>query len=255
MSQLPNLSFSEHRLESPAISHILAYPRGNSWDLAARITEAKSVGIESIVTAGNTHVGGVPILGKGCVGLVVMARHAELGYCALKIRRTDADRSDMSREAAFHEKANKSLVGPRIRTYSKNLLVMDIAAGQKIGPWIDSNTSGRIARTVAMSVLEQCFRLDSAGLDHGELSRINGHVIVSGDSATIIDFESASTLRKVSNVTSAAQALFLNGSIAHKIAAILGNPRIEKILPALRQYKSSLSRASFDSLIETLFPS
>ena len=62
----------------------------------------------------------------------------------------------------------------------------------------------KLKKTVK-KVLEDCYRLDQLGLDHGELSNISKHVIV-GKKTTLIDFESSSTNRRVSNVTSACQA-------------------------------------------------
>jgi putative serine/threonine protein kinase len=187
--------------------------------------------------------------------LVVKARHSEIGLCALKIRRTDADRIEMSREAALHHVANDAGVGPQIHSFSKNFLIMELAPGEKISSWASGRISRRTAKAVATSVIDQCHRLDMAGLDHGELSRISGHVFVSGSSATIVDFESASTSRKVSNVTCAAQALFLYGGIANRITDKLGKPDMNLTLVALRRYKKEVSRDSLRMILNTLMPS
>jgi putative serine/threonine protein kinase len=107
-------------------------------------------------------------------------------------------------------------------------------------------------RTVATDVLEQCFSLDEAGLDHGELSRLVRHVIIS-DRPYIIDFESASTTRKTCNVTAAAQSIFLYGIVANKVKKILGNTDREKtIIHALRTYKHFHTRANFDAVLDSL---
>ena len=107
-------------------------------------------------------------------------------------------------------------------------------------------------RSVARAVLEQCFRLDTAGLDHGELSRLARHVIVS-DRSYIIDFESASTTRKTSNVTAAAQSIFLYGTVANRVKKILDNSNREKeAIHALRTYKHSHTRANFEAVLDSL---
>ena len=74
------------------------------------------------------------------------------------------------------------------------------------------------------------------GLDHGELSRMPKHVIV-GKKITIIDFESSSVERRVSNVTSATQAFFIGSGIS-KIVKPLCKVRLEKkkIISVLRKY-------------------
>ena len=107
-------------------------------------------------------------------------------------------------------------------------------------------------RTVATAILEQCFSLDIAGLDHGELSRLGRHVIIFSDRPYIIDFESASTTRKTSNVTAAAQSIFLYGTVANRVKKILGDTDREKVILALRTYKQYQSRANFDSALDSL---
>ncbi|MGH9989591.1 MAG: serine/threonine protein kinase, partial [Nitrososphaera sp.] len=123
--------------------------------------------------------------------------------------------------------------------------------GQNIVEWVADTTRSRV-RSVARAVLEQCFRLDTAGLDHGELSRLARHVIVS-DRSYIIDFESASTTRKTSNVTAAAQSIFLYGTVANRVKKILDNTNREKeVIHALRTYKHSHTRANFEAVLDSL---
>ncbi|HJU34453.1 MAG TPA: hypothetical protein VJ695_04955, partial [Nitrososphaera sp.] len=127
--------------------------------------------------------------------------------------------------------------------------------GQNIGEWI-SQTSSSASNTicsVGRDILEQCFRLDNTGLDHGELSRLTRHVIVS-HKPCIIDFESSSTGRKTCNVTAAAQSIFLYGIVADKVRKILGNIDKEKVIRALRTYKHLPTRANFDGILGVLLP-
>jgi putative serine/threonine protein kinase len=105
--------------------------------------------------------------------------------------------------------------------------------------------------TLAVAILEQCFSLDIAGLDHGELSRLTRHVIVS-DRPYIIDFESASTTRKTCNVTAAAQSLLLYGIVANKVKKIMCNTDKERLIQALRTYKHFHTRANFDAILGSL---
>jgi len=75
---------------------------------------------------------------------------------------------------------------------------MEYLEGEKIGKWIsDLKTKLRSSqiKTVIKKVLEDCYKLDMIGLDHGELSRMPKHVIV-GKKITIIDFESSSMEEK-----------------------------------------------------------
>jgi len=209
----------------------------------------ESLGITSIILGGKTIIKSTPVAGKGCVGIVVKAK-ARGTVCALKIRRTDADRKTMDNEARFHKIANSVGVGPHLEGQTKNLIAMEFVPGQSIVEWVSYATKRKMSR-VARAILEQCFRLDRVGLDHGELSTLERHVIVS-DRSHIIDFESASTARKTSNVTAAAQSIFLYGTVASRVQKILGATDREKVILALRTYKQSQTRANFDSALGSL---
>ena len=88
-------------------------------------------------------------------------------------------------------------------------------------------------------------------LDHGELSRMPKHVIV-GKKITIIDFESSSMERRVSNVTSATQAFFIGSGISKTVNHFYKIPRKEKIISVLRRYKQDQTRKNFENLLKIL---
>ena len=68
----------------------------------------------------------------------------------------------------------------------------------------------------------------------------------------MIDFESSSTKRRVSNVTSITQAIFIGSGIAKKVQRIYKIPSKEKIIEVLRIYKQEQSRDSFENLLKIL---
>jgi hypothetical protein len=95
--------------------------------------------------------------------------------------------------------------------------------------------------------------MDAYGLDHGELSRAPKNVIVSSDdSPRILDFESASLMRRSSNFTSLAQYMFLGGSIAKRIGRILGPPDRDELLRCLREYKAGGGKDAFEATIKVV---
>jgi putative serine/threonine protein kinase len=246
-----NISFlDELDIRSSTLVPLILYPRFSESEYKERIAELESLGITSIVLDGKTIVSGTHVAGKGCVGLVVKAKAGSKVY-ALKIRRTDADRNTMDNEARLHKIANSAGVGPSLEGHTKNLIAMEFVVGQSIIEWVDYNAARSKMRTVAEAILEQCFSLDRAGIDHGQLSRLARHVIVS-DRSYIIDFESASTTRKTCNVTAAAQSIFLHGIIANRVKKILGNTDRDKVIHALRIYKHSHIRDNFDAVLNSL---
>jgi len=131
---------------------------------------------------------------------------------------------------------------------------MEYLDGKKIFDWIkELNGKGRTSKlkSTVKKVLEDCYNLDEIGLDHGELSRITKHVIV-GRKTTLIDFESSSTKRRVSNVTSATQGIFIGSGIVNEIKKIYKIPSKEKIIEALRIYKKEQTRKSFENVLTVL---
>ena len=248
-----NVSFLNEELDirSPRLIPIISYPHFSESEYKDRIIEMESLGITSIILGGKTIVNGAHIAGKGCVGIVVKAK-SRGEVCALKIRRTDANRETMDNEVHLHKMANSACVGPSLEEHTKNLIVMEFVAGQSIIDWVvNNNVTESKMWTLAVAILEQCFSLDIAGLDHGELSRLIRHVIVS-DRPYIIDFESASTTRKTCNVTAAAQSLLLYGIVANKVKTIMCNTDKERLIQALRTYKHFHTRANFDAILGSL---
>jgi putative serine/threonine protein kinase len=242
-------SFSnELDIRSQELVPLICYPHFSESEYNDRIAEMESLGVASIALGGGTTINGSRVVGKGQVGLVLRAKYGNK-TCALKIRRIDADRKNMDDEVRFLKIANDAGVGPRLEGHTKNLIAMEFIDGQSIVDWVEGAAKSRLLR-MTRSVLEQCYSLDRAGLDHGELSRLNRHVIVL-DKPYIIDFESASTIRKTSNVTAAAQSIFLHGAVAGIVKTKLKADR-EKVLLALKIYKRQQTRANFDAVLDSL---
>jgi putative serine/threonine protein kinase len=213
-----------------------------------------------VLPTGRTKIGKMSVVGKGTVGIVLKVKTESKKICALKIRRTDANRDTMKKEVSLHKIANSIDVGPKLFEFSKNLIIMEFIEGLSIFDWVNHNqqqkknniTSHKV-RKVAISILEQCYNLDKIHLDHGELSCINHHIIISkSNTANIIDFESSSSQRKTCNVTAATQSLFISGGfISNKINEMLGYPKKEKLIQMLKTYKWDQNRANFDKIIDT----
>jgi putative serine/threonine protein kinase len=76
--------------------------------------------------------------------------------------------------------------------------------------------------------------------------------VIVGKKITIIDFESSSMNRKVSNVTSATQALCIGSGISKIVGHIHNIPKKQKLITALRRYKQEKTRNSFENLLSVL---
>jgi putative serine/threonine protein kinase len=235
---------------------ILCYPKCEQKELEKRLEELKKLGVKSLEFTGERIVGGIPVLGKGYVGIVVKA-YTNFGRAALKIRRIDANRDGMFHEAEMLKKANTNYVGPKLFEVSQNFLLMELIEGLHLPEWLNSldikRTQEQI-RSVLTQILEQCYRLDETGLDHGELSKAPKHIIVDVNNIPhLIDFETSSTKRKVSNVTSVCQYLFLGNQITKIIKEKIGIIDEKKFVTALRTYKHENSRDNFERILKILF--
>jgi len=210
------------------------------------------MGVSSFLPTGSTKIGKFSILGKGGVGVVVRVEAKDKKTYALKIRRIDANRKSMEREVRLHKIANSVGVGPNIYANSENFILMDFIDGWNIIRWLNQqNINNEQVRKVAISTLEQCYNLDMANLDHGELSCLDHHVLVSKSIyAHIVDFESSSIDRRTCNVTAAANSLLLKGPVSKHVNKNIHFAEQEKIIRLLRIYKSNHTRASFDKIIE-----
>lgn len=219
-----------------------------------------------MILEGQSKVGRFGIVGRGCVSTVVKAEiHSEKEIVALKIRRTDANRPDMKHDFELQKFANSFGVGPRAMSSTRDLFVMEYVDSTKLGKWfqaLKTRSSKKYLRAIIRGTLEQCYELDIHELDHGELSNPTKHVLIRNQvtpaKTVIIDYESASMNRKVSNLTSVAQFFLFGSWQSEKIRKILGfeersfNRQKAKLLSLLRSYKQGPSGDNFDRVLSAM---
>jgi len=243
----------EH-LHNGKYARVLCYPKPSSAEITKRIKQLRQLGVKAIGFTGEKRAFDLPVLGKGHVGVVVIAQ-TRTGSVALKIRRVDADREEMEHEAEMLTKANKLRIGPRLLDKREDFLLMEFINGSLLPEWV-TNLKGRGAkkkiRNVLLDILEQCYQLDQDGLDHGELSHAPKHIIVDmRNKPYIVDFEAASIMRRASNVTSICQYLFIKSRLAKTLEQQLCEIDREALVIALRNYKRQPVRKNFSEILKT----
>lgn len=236
-------------LKKEPYASVLCYPRASEVEVQSRIVELEGLGVEAVEFSGKAGASNVPVLGRGYVGIVVAAR-VRGQRVALKMRRVDADRVSLGHEAKMLAKANSVQVGPQLVSHSRNFLLMQLIEGDLLPAWLGKGREKEAVRGVLADVLGQCWRLDEAGLDHGELSKAPKHLTVDvQERAWIFDFETASDTRKPANVTAVCQYLFLGGgAVSKSVNEALGERDADLIKEALRLYKKERSHESFCSV-------
>ncbi len=233
---------------------VLTYPRISLRTAKSRIKQLQKLGVTELQFRGRAKIGRLGILGMGTVGVVVGAMAGGRLH-ALKIRRTDANRPDMKEEARVGRLANRVGVGPAVVSNSKDFLLMELVESEELTVWLKGLKGPGTrdeARRVVHELLNQCRKLDIMGIDHGQLSNLRKHAVISGGVLRILDFESAGTARKPRNVTTAAQYLFVGGSLAPRMRRTLGLREIRPILKLLADYKHDMNDYSYAKLLEHL---
>ncbi len=243
------------RLTEEGYGQVLCYPRWCKEEMIRRTDEMEKLHLKAISFEGTTKIANIPVLGKGCVGIVVSA-YTDNEKVALKIRRTDANRIGMKHEAEMLRLANSANVGPTLIRHSRNFLVMEFIDGQPFLQWlenlVDSENAKDTVQKVIREILEQTWRLDEVGLDHGELSQASKHVVIDKrDRVYLVDFETASISRKVHNVTSISQYLFMQGPAPRLLDLTIGKRNDKISLQTLQRYKKSKTREDFENMLQS----
>ena len=245
----------EVNIRSSIIYNLISYPKFNNTEYCKRIDLLEKMGIKNVLLEGNTKLYGLRILGKGHAGIVIKVNTHSGDIIALKIRRLDSRRKNCSMEVSCQKLANCVGVGPRIIDNNDDLILMEFIDGVRISDWfIDQTNSPNITiqkiRQIVNELLEQCYRLDKVNLDHGELTRIDRHVMISdNNNISIIDFESSSINRRPSNVTSVTQALFISGSVSKKISQYIEIRDHDQLIKRLKDYKNQKNRDHFEKIL------
>ncbi|HET9774080.1 MAG TPA: hypothetical protein VFP25_03755 [Nitrososphaeraceae archaeon] len=249
-------------INSPIVQHLISYPKFDHFVYQERIKQLIELGVAEIILSGPTKIDKLDILGKGHSGIVVKVNTNRGENLALKIRRTDSPRTNSHEEAKMMIIANLLDIGPKFVDQKKDFILMELIDGQKISVWIDghSNYNNLISKEAVKKaineILEQCYHLDGIYLDHGELTRIDNHIIISYEKkVVIIDFESSSINRKTTNVTSVTHSLILGGLLAKKIKKILDFNKENLMVENLREYKKEKNKKNFEKIIALIIES
>ena len=251
---MPSERVSPEDLVRTPYAQVLTYPRISLREARSRVKQLRSLNVDEVVFEGHARVGRLGILGLGTVGIVVKAK-SQGALCALKIRRTDANRQDMDEEVRVTLLANRVGIGPEVFGSTRDMIIMKLLEAKEISEWLKERRgkgSREEVRAMAHALLNQCRKLDIMGVDHGQLSNLRKHAVIAEGRPWIIDFESAGTARKPKNVTTAAQYLFVGGAVAPAMRRALGLRGTESLKGLLGGYKRDLSDYSYSKILEHL---
>lgn len=239
------------RLDDERLRSVFSYPRFSKVHYSRVLKDLKAIGVEGISSEGRLEIGEILVLGKGCVGIVLLgsARGKEM---ALKVLRSDANRRSLKAEGEYLAIANGCGVGPKLVQCTESVLAMEYIRGKYLRQWLGEPHRGEEIRQVLIELLKQCYFLDKVGLDHGELSDAKKHILVDGTgNPHILDFETSSTKRRCRNFAAMLNYLFFKGSISVHLGQYF-NLEKEPLMEAIRDYKELPSQAVYERILAQL---
>ena len=245
MSQLTNEPFAS----------VICYPKSTPSEMQVRIEELQQLGVEVVEFYGKTSAHALQAVSythhrAPAPQATVVVAQVGGERLALKMQRVDSNRESLEHEAKLLSKANTVGVGPRFLAVTKHFLVMELIEGGSLEDWLQTHIDKIEVKAIVEDILEQCYRLDEISLDHGELSKAPKHLLVNNsDKPYIVDFETASTMRNASNVTSVCQYLYQgNSEVCKVISKVLGKRNSNELVAALRKYRKNRGRSNFEDL-------
>lgn len=182
-------------------------------------------------------------LARGHRGVVYVGRKRGQMGSMVAIKRSRNPNPNKENEATWLARCNEFGVGPRLlRTCLNDAFAMEYVDGQLIGEFLEHTDDCSLARSVVANLLEQCRRLDRAGIEKSEMLRLNRHVIVSRSSnaisvfCTMLDFERCSFSPRPRNVTQLCQ--YLSSSwVAIQLARLNINVDVMRLRHSAALYK------------------
>ncbi len=227
----------------------LCYPKPEAPGCDDTIAELERLGVEAVVDRGRLEVAGVRVLGKGWASVVVYAVWRGRRV-AVKVLRQDARRSSLLWEAAAWSVASSLGIAPKLYAFGRRALVTEAVLGPRLDEYRPSNCWE--AWLVLRRLLVKAWLLDVAGLLHNELARPGGQVLLDGTEPYIVDYESATPMRRGSRRTNLAQ---LVGGLKRYRWALKAAPGLAggRITELLRSYKEGRrDHGALEEVVEAL---
>jgi release factor glutamine methyltransferase len=160
---------------------------------------------------------------------------------AIKVKREESKAiGRMEIESNWLKIINKSGIGPRYMFSGDDYLVYQYAEGEFILDWAKDKSVDEIKK-VLLEVLEQCYVMDSLGVNKEEMHHPLKHIIV-GKTITLLDFERCSRTDKPKNVTQVVEFI---------CRMDLGLDK-DQLRDLAQDYKNDFSREKFDLIKKTL---
>lgn len=239
------------------VARVLCFPRDQCSDLHVKTSTLINDGFVYLLETG-VNVHGLRLLGRGYTAVVTTAYHSKLGLGSLKLLRVDSRRSSLVREAEFMKQAEPTGLPPRVYLYRDLYVFYELLPPHKCRSLTSvlnelvSNRNVNKLRQLLLNTLKPLHHLDRLNIDHSEINRPGGHVFYCDGLIKVVDWESSRLSRKPVNLTSFLSFLLHRYKYAIELRELLKFD-LDRVMKALRRYKTSYSLDSFNEIIETMF--
>lgn len=166
-------------------------------------------------------------IAKGWTSYIYLAKNSKGKRFVLKVLREKSNRTNMvEKESENLKLANSVKVGPKLIKFDKanGVVQMEFIEGESFKDWIfETYVSQKKLFSFLKELLSQGKKLDKIGLDHGQLAGKGVNILVRKNKPVIIDFEKASTKRKIGNFNQLTSFLFINpnSSVTKRVRKVL----------------------------------
>lgn len=148
---------------------------------------------------------------KGKRGLIFVSTYKNKKF-VLKTKNPSSAIDTIENEALFNKKLNIIGVGPKFYFFhpKKFFLVREKIEGENICKWLslDVSEKNKKFKKIALNLLEQCRKMDLAGINKQELTHPDKDIIIDKKGVPwIIDFERCRSTNKPHNVNQICQFL------------------------------------------------
>ncbi len=239
-------SSAENAVRLREARRAICHPDPRSPLCSRVIEELERLGVEAYLPLGPRRLpGGYRLLGRGWAGNVFAALwRGEV--VAVKVTAPDSRRHSMLRECLLASIASAVGVAPRIYACSRYAMVMRLVRGPRLSEYKPG--ARWEAYLVLRRLLYKAYLLDRLGIDHGELTRPGGQVLVEDAEPYIIDYDSASAARKPRNLTRLVAGLSRIDWV-RGVARPSTDPAVRE---ALRSYRAEPSLEKLEEVIRAV---
>jgi putative serine/threonine protein kinase len=155
------------------------------------------------------------VLAKGKHGIVYNAIYNKKKCVVKKAIKNGPSMHCILKEGEFLRILNKKSIGPKLFYKDDEKIVMEKVKGKTIEE-IDIKKN----KTIALSVLNQCYEMDKMGISKFEMTNPHKHIFIYGKKVKMIDFERCSYTKKPKNVTQFCEYLRRRGCVISREALI-----------------------------------